>query len=43
MNVQVGAIIGTNLYEFLMKILGSETMRTLFAYVIRLLLTRIGI
>jgi hypothetical protein len=37
------AIIGTNLYDFLIKILGSGVMRTLFSYLIRLTLTRIGI
>ena len=36
-------IIGTNLYDFLIKILGSEVMRTLFSYLIRQALIRIGL
>ena len=36
-------IVGTNLYDFLMKILGSEVMRTVFSYLIRQALTRVGL
>jgi hypothetical protein len=37
------AIIGTNLYDFLIKILGSEVMRTLFSYLIRQAMARVGL
>jgi len=36
-------IVGTNLYDFLTKILGSEMMRTIFSYLIRQALTRVGL
>jgi len=36
-------IVGTNLYDLLMKILGSEVMRTVFSYLIRQALTRVGL
>jgi hypothetical protein len=36
-------IIGTNLYDFLLKILGSEVMRTLFSYLIRQAMARMGL
>jgi hypothetical protein len=36
-------IIGTNLYDFLIKILGSEAMRTLFSYLIRQAMARLGL
>ncbi len=36
-------VVGTNLYDLLMKILGSEVMRTVFSYLIRQALTRVGL
>jgi len=43
MFIAVATIIGTNLYDILMKILGSEVMRTIFSYLIRQALTRVGL
>jgi hypothetical protein len=43
MLIATATVVGTNLYELLMKILGSEVMRTVFSYLIRQALTRIGL
>ena len=43
MLIAQATIVGTNLYDFLMKILGSEVMRTVFSYLIRQALTRVGL
>jgi hypothetical protein len=43
MLIATATVVGTNLYDLLMKILGSEVMRTVFSYLIRLALSRIGI
>jgi hypothetical protein len=43
MLIATATVVGTNLYDFLIKILGSEVMRTLFSYVVRMLLSRIGL
>jgi len=43
MFIAAATIIGTNLYDILMKILGSEVMRTVFSYLIRQALTRVGL
>jgi hypothetical protein len=43
MLIASATVVGTNLYDLLMKILGSEVMRTVFSYLIRQALTRIGL
>ena len=43
MLIATATVVGTNLYDLLMKILGSEVMRTVFSYLIRQALTRIGL
>jgi hypothetical protein len=43
MLIATATVVGTNLYDFLIKILGSEVMRTLFSYLIRQALIRIGL
>ena len=43
MLIATDTIVGTNLYDILMRILGSEVMRTVFSYLIRQALTRIGL
>ena len=43
MFIAAATIIGTNLYDILIKILGSEVMRTVFSYLIRQALTRVGL
>ena len=37
------AIVGTNLYDLYMKIMSSDVMRSLFSYLIRQVLIRLGI
>ena len=34
---------GTNLYEFILRIMGSEILRTILSFIIRQGLTRIGL
>jgi hypothetical protein len=43
MLIATATVVGTNLYDFLIKILGSEVMRTLFSYLIRQALIRVGL
>jgi hypothetical protein len=43
MLIATATVVGTNLYDLLMKILGSEVMRTVFSYLIRQALTRVGL
>jgi hypothetical protein len=43
MFIATATIVGTNLYDFLIKILGSEVMRTLFSYLIRQAMARFGL
>jgi hypothetical protein len=43
MLIATATVVGTNLYDLLMKILGSELMRTVFSYLIRQALTRVGL
>jgi hypothetical protein len=43
MLITTATVVGTNLYDLLMKILGSEVMRTVFSYLIRQALTRVGL
>jgi hypothetical protein len=43
MLIATATILGTNLYDYLIKILGSEFMRTAFSYLIRQALTRVGL
>jgi hypothetical protein len=43
MLIATATTVGTNLYEFLIKILGSEVMRALFSYLIRQALARMGV
>jgi hypothetical protein len=43
MFIAAATVIGTNLYDFLMKIMGSEVMRSLFSYLIRQALIRMGL
>jgi len=43
MLIATATVVGTNLYDLLMKILGSEVMRSLFSYLIRQALTRMGL
>ena len=37
------AIVGTNLYDLFMKIMSSDVMRSLFSYLIRQVLIRVGL
>ncbi len=34
---------GTNLYDFLLRVVGSEILRTIASFIIRSALTRIGL
>ena len=43
MFIAAASVIGTNLYDFLMRILGSEVMRTFFSFLIRQALIRVGL
>jgi hypothetical protein len=43
MFIAAASVIGTNLYDFLMRILGSEVMRTFFSFLIRQALIRAGL
>jgi hypothetical protein len=43
MLIATATVVGTNLYDLLMKILGSEVIRTVFSYLIRQALTRVGL
>jgi hypothetical protein len=37
------ALVGSNLYDLLMKIMSSDVMRSLFSYLIRQVLIRVGL
>ena len=37
------AFFGTNIYDFLLRVMGSEILRTIVSFVIRSALTRIGL
>ena len=43
MLIATATVVGTNLYDFLTKILGSEVMRTLFSYLLRQAMARFGL
>ena len=43
MLIATATVVGTNLYDFLIKILGSEVMRNLFSYLIRQAMARFGL
>ena len=43
MLIAAATVIGTNLYDILMRVLGSEVMRSLFSYLIRQAMARFGI
>ena len=43
MFIAAATVIGTNLYDILMRVLGSEVMRAVFSYLIRQALTRVGL
>jgi len=43
MLIAAATVIGTNLYDILMRVLGSEVMRAVFSYLIRQALTRVGL
>jgi hypothetical protein len=43
MLISTATVVGTNLYDFLIKILGSEVMRSLFSYLIRQAMARFGL
>jgi hypothetical protein len=34
---------GTNIYDFLLRVMGSEILRTIASFIIRSVLTRIGL
>jgi len=43
MFIAATTILGNTLYDLLTRVLGSEVMRTVFSYLIRQALTRIGL
>jgi hypothetical protein len=36
-------LFGTNIYDFLLRVMGSEILRTIASFIIRSALTRIGL
>jgi hypothetical protein len=43
MIIATATIVGTNLYDLFIKILGSEVMRFLFSYLIRRAMAQMGL